>query len=173
MSLHEPDFNNMEFYFKWRRRSKEGLITRIYGNQRLRSRQRNDPYPDYKLAELREWFYSQQNFDKLYLDWVCSGWIKNLVPSADRLDDYKPYTLDNLRLVTWVENNARSHRDRRNGINNKMSKVVLQFDLNGNFIKEYYSVSHASRETKTSLGNVSSVCTGRRELAGGFIWSHK
>ena len=50
-------------------------------------------------------------------------------------------------------------------------KIVLQYDLNGEFIKEWESIITAKKELK--IDNISFVLTGRRLTAGGFIWSYK
>lgn len=49
-----------------------------------------------------------------------------------------------------------------------IAKKVYQFDLNGNFISEYYS----ARETKMNQGHIAEVCRGERKTAGGFIWKY-
>ena len=66
------------------------------------------------------------------------------------------------------------------GLKERMSKPVLQFDLDGNFIREYKSTVEAGKVTGVSIGNISSVCTakrfwwkGIRRQAGGFIWKYK
>ena len=47
-------------------------------------------------------------------------------------------------------------------------KHELRFDKNGNFIKVYPSISEAKRQTK--ICHISSVATGKRKTAGGYIW---
>lgn len=54
--------------------------------------------------------------------------------------------------------------------NGKKSKKVYQYDLRGNFINEFPSVSEVERVYK--LRNVSEVCRGKRKSAGGFIWRY-
>lgn len=51
-----------------------------------------------------------------------------------------------------------------------VSKKVLQYDLTGNFIKEWNSISEASRYVK---GDVSSCLNKRQKTAGGYIWKFK
>jgi hypothetical protein len=53
----------------------------------------------------------------------------------------------------------------------KNSIPILQYDLNGNFIKEYESVASAIKQTKIKgiLNNIS----GRAKTAGGYIFTHK
>lgn len=53
----------------------------------------------------------------------------------------------------------------------KKSIPVLQYDLNNNFIKEYFGVREAERQTKIS--HIAEVCGGYRKTAGGYIWKWK
>jgi hypothetical protein len=52
------------------------------------------------------------------------------------------------------------------------AKKVFQYDLKGNFIKEWDSAEKASKSINRSLSNISSACTGRNKTAGGFIWKY-
>lgn len=54
----------------------------------------------------------------------------------------------------------------------KISRIVYQFDLNGNFIKEYKSVREASRELDFSHSNISRCCNGIFKHTGGFIFRY-
>jgi hypothetical protein len=53
----------------------------------------------------------------------------------------------------------------------RLCRPVLQFDLNGNFIREYFSASEAYRITKVS--KITPCCRGERNKAGGYIWKYK
>jgi group I intron endonuclease len=55
----------------------------------------------------------------------------------------------------------------------KNSKIIYQFDLNMNFIKEWSSVMEASRELKINNKNICSVCKNKRNKAGNFKWKYK
>ena len=52
------------------------------------------------------------------------------------------------------------------------SKVVFQYDLEHNFIKEWPSLKQAERETGINHTNISSVCNGKRKTAGGYFWTY-
>ena len=52
-----------------------------------------------------------------------------------------------------------------------LSKIVLQYTIDGKFIKEYPSCREANRQT--SISNINCVCVGKRKQAGGFIWKYK
>lgn len=62
------------------------------------------------------------------------------------------------------------------GNDNCLSESILQFDLKGNFIKEYPSISDASRETgapRSGISDASNLKDNSRYSSGGFIWLHK
>lgn len=56
-----------------------------------------------------------------------------------------------------------------------LSKPVLCFDLKGNFIKEYKSISDANMEfgIKKKSSSISRACKKERKTAYGFIWKFK
>lgn len=51
---------------------------------------------------------------------------------------------------------------------------VRQYDKEGNFLKEYESLTYASEKTHTNLGEISKVCRRKKwaKTAGGFIWRY-
>lgn len=51
-------------------------------------------------------------------------------------------------------------------------KVVYQYDLSGNFLQEYISISDASRKNNILVSKISSACL-RSGSAGGYQWSYK
>ena len=56
--------------------------------------------------------------------------------------------------------------------NNKLSKRVDQYDLNGNFITSYPSAREASRRLGISQSLISSVCRGEHTHTHGFIFKY-
>lgn len=52
-------------------------------------------------------------------------------------------------------------------------KSVLQFSLDGIFIKEWDYIKLAAKELNIIDGNISSVCKGKSNTAGSFIWRYK
>ena len=152
-------------------RSKNGFTGKIYDAQVRVSKQRNQPLPNYSKEELRHWLYSQPNFDFLYCNWCASGYQKDLAPSVDRDNDYKGYTMSNLkRLCTFKENRERLYADKLNGINTKQSKSVSQWSTEGQFIKEYYSIAEAARTTGISEAWISIVSRVKNKTGGGYRW---
>ena len=61
-----------------------------------------------------------------------------------------------------------------NKINGKSSKKVLQFDLYGNFIREWPSTSEAQRSGCGYYSSgISLCCQGKQKTHKGFIWKYK
>ncbi len=55
----------------------------------------------------------------------------------------------------------------------KRMKPVLQYDKQGNFIKEWPSAKDAAAALKLHKGNITSCCKNKIKLCGGFIWKYK
>lgn len=71
-------------------------------------------------------------------------------------------TLDNFELISAAEHN-KIHK----------SKPVMQFDLNGNFIKEWKSASEVQRSLNYKQTYISGCCLGKYNTAYNFIWKFK
>lgn len=157
-----------------RKRTIDGLCDSIYRGQVDRSKARGHTPPPYDKIELRLWLKSLPVFWTLYSAWVKSGYLKNLIPSTDRLDDYKPYSFDNIRLVTWEENNTKGYYDSKIGRNTKRSKTVQMLDLSGLFLKSFHSVGAAATYMgRRSRSSISSACLGKQAQAYGYRWEYK
>ena len=113
------------------------MTTTIYSAQRGSCRERGHEYPNYTLGELREWIKEQPRFDKMYSDWVESGYDKWLKPSPDRLDDKLTYSFSNLQLLTWRENLDKQHQKQLNSgkghiiFSRSVGFYVARFHYNG------------------------------------------
>lgn len=151
----------------------KGLAHRIFTAQKRRSILRGHPSPTYTLKEFIKWMVAAPSFANIYEEWLNSGCQKLLTPSADRLDDYKGYSFDNLRLVTWGENDRKAAEDVKMGRNNKRSKAVMQYSKKGELIAEYWSVMEADRQTSADFRNISKCCHGRIPSLINCIWKFK
>lgn len=151
-------------------RTVKGLVTSIYAKQRYRSKKKGWDLPSYSKEEFYNWVTSQQNFTQLYTDWVNSRYNTDSIPSVDRKDDNKPYTADNIQIMTWKSNNQKGRTDRVSGANVKGSKPVYKYTLSDVFIEAYGSTSIAAREHNTSVQNIRACATGRNAHAVGFLW---
>lgn len=154
-------------------KTKKGLISRIYYSQTSSSKKRGHNPPEYSKAELSDWLLSQEIFQKLFKDWEDSGYRKMLKPSIDRLDDYKGYSLDRIQITTWGFNFDKGHKDRRNGVNNKMSKNVTGTNIVTGEIVEFHSTMEAERQLGIHHTSIGANCLGKAKTAGKYIWNYK
>ena len=87
-------------------------------------------------------------------------------PTIDRENSNKHYILENCRFMEQSENSIRMNLE-------KNVKSISQYDLDGNFIKEFISVAEAGRYINTSRSNINGVLKNRQKTAKGFIWKYK
>lgn len=142
------------------RRTVKGLISKIYSHQKQTSTKRGHELPTYTLDELYEFVTEQEHFKSLYNKWVESRYDRQYTPSIDRLDDRYGYSLDNIQLVTWKQNNTKQYEEIGEEHNNKYTVGVVQYDLEGNKLKEFISVAEASRNTRIAQAGIINCCKG-------------
>lgn len=93
-------------------------------------------------------------------------------PQVNHLnEDKSDNRVENLEWCTQAYNNIYGTRIER--VKNKVGKPILQYDLEGKFLKEYPSLAEASKQNKFSMGNLSACCLGRYAQANGYIWKYK
>ena len=85
-------------------------------------------------------------------------------PSIDREDNDGDYTFDNCK---FIELSINSNKNRK--------RIIFQYDLKGNFIKEWESLTLAGELLKLNIGNINSTLCNRpgHKTCGGFIWKYK
>ena len=153
-------------------KTKDGLLSRMYKSNVECSKTRGHELPEYTRKELRERFINSKEFNILYDEWVKKGYDKNYTPSIDRIDDYKSYSFDNIKITTWRNNREKYYKDAMEGTNLKRCKSVKQFSIDNVLIKEHYSLSSAAREVGSTCGNIAKCCKGERRTTKGFIWTY-
>ena len=158
-------------YTKLYKRTYKGLCTSIYIEQKNSSKVRGHPLPNYSSKDLYVWITNQPNFLSLFDSWILDKYSRRSRPSVDRIDNSKPYTLCNIRLVTFKYNNERSHVDAANGEFQEL-KPVDCFDLNSNFICSYKSISEASRQSGVAAGAIHSSCNSKGKAAKKYLWRY-
>jgi group I intron endonuclease len=133
--------------------------------------------------------YGKEEADRRHLEWRL------------KISQYQQYKLENgwkhtdeskekissagkgRKLSEEVKNKMR--KPKPEGFSEKLSKAkkgvslgpskqrlqVEQFDLNGDFIYTWDSISNAEKQLK--IFNITAVCKGNQETAGGYKWKYK
>ena len=89
--------------------------------------------------------------------------LKN--PTINRKNNDGNYCFDNCEFIEEGLNSA--ERNTR-----VLSKAILQFDLDNNYIQEFSSLTTAAKIIKISRAAICSALKGRTKTAGGFKWSY-
>jgi len=166
------------------RHSKYGLISQIYGSQKRRSQQYDYLNLAYTKVQFKEWIMKQLIFHILFKNWELANFDKSITPSCDRLDDYRGYSFDNIRIVTWDENRISYYKDAKDGINNKMAKPVIGTNIRTGESVEFNSCADAQRKTGIDNSHISDCCRKKVSInsygnkyvtqsAGGYKWKFK
>ena len=122
---------------------------------------------------------------KLYLRTLHTLFAKAFIPNPNNLPQINHIdgnknncSIENLEWCTAKQNNIHA---RNTGLHKSDGdKAVLQYDLEGNLIKEFKSASEASRILKISRSNICNVCNHRKNQKGyeyktykNYIWKWK
>lgn len=150
------------------------FFARVYQNQKQSSKRRGHPMPDYTLNELIEWLKLQPNLTTLWQGYQSSNHHRNFAPSLDRLDDSKPYTLKNLRLITAHQNLKKATRHIREGLLNHgktRARPILQYTRDrSTLIARFQSSYEAEEMTGFNAANIRACCTGKLKSAYKYWW---
>lgn len=105
---------------------------------------------------------------------VANAFVKNPfdLPCVNHKDENKTNNIvENLEFCTQRYNNNYGTKNER--MINKKIKPVIQFSLDGEFIKEWPSVVSVQTETGYNRGSISNVCLGKAKSAYGYKWKYK
>jgi len=155
------------------RRTFKGLMTEIYSHQKISSPQRGLGDVCYSKAQLIEWCESSDKFMKMFNQWEIGDYFIDLRPTIDRIENGKGYTFSNIQAMTYRDNINKENEDRKKG-KSRALKRVMQYEKDGIiFIKEFFSIIEASRETGSNQSHIGSVCSGKRKTHNGSVWKFK
>lgn len=100
-------------------------------------------------------------------------WIKKkdykenmIIPKAKK--DRKPLTEERKRNISMGNKNSL----KRKVYAKKQRKPIYQFDMDGNFIKEWESITQASKELKISMGGIIDQIKGKHKHTHNFVFKY-
>lgn len=93
-------------------------------------------------------------------------------PCVNHKDENKKNNnINNLEWCTHRYNSNYGTSKARAG--EKHKKKVLQYNKNGELIKEWESLSKVANTLNTSISNISCCCSEKQKTSNGYIWRYK
>ena len=124
------------------------------------------PLPSYSLKELHNLFLYSQKYDRLFTEWESHSYDKQFKPSIDRINSKKPYTINNIHIMTWAENRFKQTMERRSR-KGKVAQIMGE-----KVVKIFASQKDVVKKTGLSQANLSFALNGKRKYCGGYIWKY-
>ena len=134
----------------------DGKSNCIYASSRSADKQKGFPEPNITQEQIKE-IIQQPCYWCGQTDWTKNG--------IDRIDNSKGHDFDNVVCSCWECNHKR-------GIE-YLFKPVLQFTLEGEFVKEWTNAWEASRQTGIQHTSIIKCLKGKRNKAGEHEWKYK
>lgn len=129
------------------------------------------------LQHFHETFYRKRRFP-LKQQWF-DRLAKNFILPKIELIEQCSILESNAREKYWIEklkplfnimmNNNIKHIE---FISNMRSIIIYQYDIGGNFIKEWKSITEAAKTLNIENGNICAAANHKRKLAGIWQWSY-
>lgn len=125
-------------------------------------------------------FYVRDKIDGPFYEYDINGnYIKEIKNIDEIKDKYKKSIIRDILLGKSTNTREEFYNFDKYDILpdkfmfNKNRKIVIQYNKNGDKIKQYKSTVDAQKETGIRSCNISQVCNGKAKTAGGFIWKYK
>ena len=143
-----------------------------YKNERILKPRKQSGY--YKVL-----LYNNETREYLIHRLVANAFIPNPdnLPQVNHKDEDKANNcVSNLEWCTQKYNSSYGTRGKRISLKNtngKKSKITLQYDINGNLIKEWKSTRDVERNLGFNQSYISKCCKNIIKTAYGYLWKYK
>lgn len=110
------------------------------------------------------------------LEWVTPKENCNMPLHKLRIANSQTGKKDSLETKLKKRNaqlGEKSHLYGKRGKDNRFSKPILQYNKNGELMKEYENAEEAYRITGIASSHIRECCNGLRKTSGGYCWKFK
>lgn len=110
------------------------------------------------------------------LEWMSNADNLNYGTARKRIADAlrgKPVSEQTRRRMSQARIGMKRSVEAIEKTRKALSKPVIQYDMNGNEVARYSSMSEAGRQTGFVRQNIRKCCLGQRKHAHGFIWKYE
>lgn len=97
-------------------------------------------------------------------------WLNYKPPKPKKETSKFPHASSPKEIAIIIDEKSFTSKCSRSNIN---SKITLQYDLEGNLIKEWTSAGIAAKHYRMNRSNIHRCCQGKCKTAGGYIWKYK
>lgn len=150
--------NDPEFFLRTRYTEVKQRCTNPNGTN-------HDIYLGKKFCSLNEFllkFLNDENFLNLFKEWGLNGYKINHCPSIDRIDNAGDYTIENIQIITHLENSLKD----------RVMTPVNVFDKQGNLKYKFESQGETARSLNIPQANIWKVLNKERKTAGGYYFEY-
>lgn len=123
-------------------------------------------YKHFKVHRLVANAFLENKYNKPTIDHIDRNKENNNINNL-RYADYREQIENRDINIELIKENMRKLG--KKGLGNRKQKIK-QYDLDGNFIKEWTSTREASRSLNISETSISNCVNGNSSNAGGFVW---
>lgn len=134
--------------------------------------------PERLVSHLHESYHKKRKQMVFKGKWILSLLEVNQIPIIELIEEVLPEDSSN-REKYWIRNYEEccslfnAMFSTKNFIHREdLHKKVFQYDLNGNFISEWKSLTEVESKLGIPTGNIIQSCKGKRKLGGKFIWRY-
>jgi hypothetical protein len=149
----------------------KGFLVRLYRNMKSRitgvQKKNIKSYLGKELLDKHvfyEWALSNDDYKRLYDDYVNSNYDRKKAPSVDRIDTRYGYSIDNIQFITMSQNSGKDG-----------AKKIHKYSLGMEYLCSYKSIKDAATHNGVAECSITMAASPKYKSskAGGYIWRYE